>query len=89
MRTPSPALLPGLVALGLGLALALSPRPLRAETGYDLWLRYAPLGEQERSALRPMAAAILVEGRVGLVDHTAAGRHGERRAHVQNRGYRP
>jgi alpha-glucuronidase len=34
-----------------------------AETGYDLWLRYAPLGEPQRSAVRPVVAAILVEGR--------------------------
>ena len=44
----------------LGLAAATSTA--RAETGYDLWLRYAPLTETQRAAVRPMGAAILVEG---------------------------
>jgi len=30
-------------ALGLGLALLAAARPARAESGYDLWLRYAPV----------------------------------------------
>ena len=34
-----------------------------AETGYDLWLRYAPLEEPQRSAARPLVSAILGEGR--------------------------
>ncbi len=63
MRTPFPALRSGVAAVGLAFALTLLPGPLHAETGYDLWLRYAPLGEPQRSALKPLTAAILVEGR--------------------------
>ena len=37
---------------------------LRAETGYDLWLRYAPLADApERAAYRRSATAIVVESR--------------------------
>ena len=37
-------------ALGFGLALLGVARPARAETGYDLWLRYAPIENAERRA---------------------------------------
>src|SRR5580765_7726326 len=45
----------------VAMALAVN---LRAETGYDLWLRYAPLADgPERSAYRRSATAIVVESR--------------------------
>ena len=44
--------------IAAGMALAVS---LRAETGYDLWLRYAPLTEPgQRAAYRRSATAIVV-----------------------------
>ncbi len=36
---------------------------LRAETGYDLWLRYVPLADSQRTAYRRSATAIVVESR--------------------------
>jgi alpha-glucuronidase len=47
----------------LGLLASVSARPCAAETGYDLWLRYAPLPESERAAVRPMVASTIVSGR--------------------------
>ena len=44
--------------IAAGMALAVS---LRAETGYDLWLRYAPLTDPvQRAAYRRSATAIVV-----------------------------
>jgi alpha-glucuronidase len=40
----------GVAALGCGLATLAGARPARAETGYDLWLRYAPVESAERRA---------------------------------------
>jgi alpha-glucuronidase len=37
-------------ALGFGLALLAAARPAGAETGYDVWLRYAPVTNAERRA---------------------------------------
>jgi len=68
MKPPFPALLPSL----LGFSLALAPSPLRAETGYDLWLRYAPLGEAQRNAIKPLTAATLAEGRSKTSEIAAA-----------------
>jgi alpha-glucuronidase len=60
------------VALGFLLALAGFARAAGAETGYDLWLRYAPLPEPQRSAVRSLVAAILVEGRSQTAQVAAA-----------------
>jgi alpha-glucuronidase len=43
-------------------AMALAAN-LRAETGYDLWLRYVPLAAPQRDAYRRSATAIVVESR--------------------------
>jgi alpha-glucuronidase len=51
----------GLAALGL--LFSAIARPCAAETGYDLWLRYAPLPESERAAVRPLVASTIVQGR--------------------------
>ncbi|WP_396594459.1 alpha-glucuronidase family glycosyl hydrolase [Brevundimonas sp. R86498] len=51
--------------LFLAFALALSglvASPVRAEDGYDLWLRYPPLAEGARRAALPLATRIVVEG---------------------------
>jgi alpha-glucuronidase len=48
------------------------PRPAPAETGYDLWLRYAPLAESQRTAVRPVVAAILAEGKSKAAQVAAA-----------------
>jgi alpha-glucuronidase len=42
--------------------VALTPAAVRAEDGYDLWLRYPPLAEPARRAAEPLAAGIVVEG---------------------------
>jgi alpha-glucuronidase len=60
MRSPFDAI--ASCVLGLAAALTLLTSPAHAETGYDLWLRYAPLGEPQRTSVRPLVAAILVEG---------------------------
>ena len=53
-------------------ALALGPG-LRAETGYDLWLRYAPLPDAtQRAAYRQSATAIVVPPRSPTGDVIAA-----------------
>jgi len=40
----------GVAALGCGFAALAAVRPARAESGYDLWLRYAPVENAERRA---------------------------------------
>src|SRR4029079_3648294 len=48
-----------LIAVGLALAVG-----LRAETGYDLWLRYVPVTDPvERSAYRQSITAIAIQPR--------------------------
>src|SRR5215510_11197577 len=54
---------------------------VRAETGYDLWLRYAPLADApERDAYRQSATAIVVESRSptgeAIVSELQRGLHG-------------
>ena len=49
-----------MIALGLGCALAAAPA--RAEDGYDLWLRYAPLEGEALDRLRDFAPEIRVIG---------------------------
>jgi alpha-glucuronidase len=46
----------------LVLLLVLTAAPARAETGYDLWLRYVPLERQAAEAYRLQSRALLVEG---------------------------
>ena len=51
-------------ALGLGLVALAGARPARAETGYDLWLRYAPVENAERrAAYRSAVTSIVAAGR--------------------------
>jgi len=51
-------------ALGLGLAALAGARPAWAETGYDLWLRYAPVESAERrAAYRSAVTSIVAAGR--------------------------
>ena len=58
------ALAAGVMALGWG---------VQAETGYDLWLRYAPVADAgRRDEYRPSATAIVVAGRSGTSDVIAA-----------------
>ena len=47
-------------ALGFGLALLAAVRPAGAETGYDLWLRYAPSRTAEQLASYRAAARSIV-----------------------------
>src|SRR5580765_8341267 len=50
-----------LTQIAMGLALAVG---LRAETGYDLWLRYVPVTDPgERAAYRPSMTAIAIQPR--------------------------
>ena len=54
--------------LGLAAALLVAP-PLRAETGYDLWLRYTPIEDATlRGLYRTSASEIVVEGRSPTLD---------------------
>jgi alpha-glucuronidase len=48
----------------LAVLLLLPTTALRAEDGYELWLRYRPLDPQLQADLRPDASAIVVPGRV-------------------------
>ena len=51
----------GAGALGLGLVALAAARPLQAETGYDLWLRYAPVeNAQRRGEYRAALKSIFV-----------------------------
>lgn len=53
-------LLKNLSALALLLTLVVAPRAVRADTGYDLWLRYVPVADTDRrEAYRRAAAAIV------------------------------
>jgi alpha-glucuronidase len=61
----------GFALLLLALALALAPR-LRAESGYALWLRYAPLEDSERTRYRDAITAIVVTMRSPTGDVIAA-----------------
>ena len=64
--------LPLVGAAVLALALAGRAVPARAETGYDLWLRYTPLPAPQRAAVQPLLAAILVEGQSKTAQAAAA-----------------
>ena len=53
-----------LLLLGLFLALSLASPSARAETGYQLWLRYLKIADGQRlSSYRQSATAVVVEGR--------------------------
>lgn len=57
----------------LSVALALGvPNPSYAESGYDLWLRYAPLEGQQRAATRDWLKYIVAPGRSPTADAAAA-----------------
>jgi alpha-glucuronidase len=62
---PRPSLTRLLASLALAaLALAGRPTSARAETGYDLWLRYRPLADgPQRTAYRATLTGILVESK--------------------------
>jgi alpha-glucuronidase len=51
-----------LAALTLGVITLAAAAPVRGETGYDLWLRYAPIADEgARAAYRKSATAIVVQ----------------------------
>ena len=51
-------------ALGFGLVALAAVRPARAETGYELWLRYPPVAiEERRFTYRTHPSAIVVQSR--------------------------
>ena len=52
----------GLLVLLAALAALASADRARAETGYDLWLRYVPLPEPARRAYAHAVRAIVVQG---------------------------
>ena len=57
-------LIRGAGALGFGVTLLAAARPVHAESGYDLWLRYAPVENAERrAAYRASLKSIVVPGR--------------------------
>src|SRR5215831_13818447 len=49
----------GFVALRRSSCCAWSSRPLHAEDGYDLWLRYRPLAAERAEACRVFATALV------------------------------
>jgi alpha-glucuronidase len=58
------SLLPGLVAL-----LTLTVASARAETGYELWLRYGRIADAEKAkSYRPFAAALVIQGRSATLE---------------------
>jgi alpha-glucuronidase len=58
------ALIRGAGALGFGLIALAAVRPVRAESGYDLWLRYSPIESAERlGTYRASLKAIVVPTR--------------------------
>jgi alpha-glucuronidase len=62
-RKPFSALLGIAALLGLGTTAA------RAETGYELWLRYVPIADASKLAgYRPLATSIVLEGKSATFD---------------------
>ncbi|HEU0107536.1 MAG TPA: alpha-glucuronidase family glycosyl hydrolase [Vicinamibacteria bacterium] len=56
-------LIRGAGALGFGVIVLAAARPVHAESGYDLWLRYAPVENAERrAAYRASLRSIVVQG---------------------------
>ena len=57
-------LIRGAGALGFGVIVLAAARPVHAESGYDLWLRYAPVENAERrAAYRALLKSIVVQSR--------------------------